>query len=509
MEYYKPTVLQDFGGGWNPKWALNAAQLQVNQSPYMVNADYAARFAITKRRGTSLVGNATSGAGGCSSLWNFTKMNGTEILMRAHTTVLQYLSAGTWTDLQTGLSSGAKFDSVVIGDTVYYGNAVNDFAYWTGTGAATTNAGLPKGNIYAQAFFRLWIAGITANPNRLSYSDVNAYTTFSSSEDFPSKIKSIKNFFTRDGVETLLVFLENGYLYDVGFDTGGIYKRLVRIGVGSLSHRATKQLQNYNFVVDIFKSVSAVGYEEGTQDIRATSRSSFIEDYLDTLTLSSSAAIYSKRNYVLAAQDPNGSTNNVELVYHEIYDSWRLYSGHAAADYTIYQGKVTFASATDLNVYQYDSEKYSDNDVPIYFRYDTRGIDLEDPIRDKVCRYVKIAGFISTGCNITVKSIADGRFSSPLSTKTISGNGAYVDPTVAYPFGSAEYGAIPFAGLGGTSSTIEVRPFWVAMMLPEKKFDDLRLSFTNYQKDVDFIITHIKPVMAMAADDHIPVVNQI
>lgn len=509
MEKYKPLALQDFGGGWNPKWALNATQLQVNQSPYMVNADYAARFAITKRRGCTIVGNATSGAGGCSSVWTFKKLDSTEILMRAHTTVVQYLLAGVWTDLQTGLSSGAKFDSVVDGDTVYFGNAVNDFAYWTGSGAATTNAGLPKGNIYAQAFFRLWIAGVTANPNRLHYSSVSAFTTFSSNTDFPSKIKSIKNFFTRDGVESLLVFLENGHLYDVGFDASGIYKRLVRIGVGSLSHRATKQLQNYNFVVDIFKSVAAVGYEDGTQDIRATSRSVFIEDYLDTLSLTNAASTYARKNYILAGQDPNGATNNIELIYDENYDSWRLYTGHAVNDYTIYQEKVTFASATDLNVYQFDSEKYSDNDVPIYFRYDTRALDVEDPIRSKICRYVKIAGFISTGCNITVKSIADGRFSSPIATKIISGDGAYVDQSVSYPFGSAEYGAIPFAGFGGTSSTIEVRPFWVAMMLPDKEFDNLRLSFTNYQKDVDFIITDIKPLMSFMAEDRIPATNMI
>lgn len=509
MEYYKPVVLQDFGGGWNPKWALNATQLQVNQSPYMVNADYTARFAITKRRGCTRVGDATSGSGGCMSVWNFTKLDGTEILMRSHTTVVQYLSAGTWTNLQTGLSDGARFDSVVDGDTVYYGNAVNDFAYWTGTGAATTNAGLPKGNIYALAFFRLWIAGVTANPNRLHYSNTAALTTFASSTDFPSRIKSVKNFFTRDGVESLLVFLENGHVYDVGFDSGGIYKKLVRIGVGSISHRATKQLQNSNFVVDIFKNVRAVGYEENTPDIRATSRSVFVEDYLDTLTLTNSAALYAKKNYLLAAQDPDGATNNIELLYDENYDSWRLYSGHAVNDYCLYQGKVTFASAVDRNVYQYDSEKYSDNDVPIYFRYDTRALDLEDPIRSKVCRYVKISGFISTGCNITVKSIADGRFSSPLATKTISGDGAYVDPSVTYPFGSAEYGAIPFAGLGGTTSTIEVRPFWVAMMLPDKKFDDLRLSFTNYQKDVDFIITHVKPLMQNVAEDRIPADNMI
>lgn len=514
MDKYKPLVINDFSGGWNPKWALNATQLFVNQSPYMVNADYTARFALTKRRGVTRVGNATAGSGGLWSLWNHTKLNGTEYLLRSYGTVVQYLNGSTWTNIQTGLSNNAKFDAVSIGDSTYYGNAVDAFAYWDGT-SVTTNGANPKGNIYASAFFRLWIAGVTANANRLYYSQTNGPTAFSGgdsgSTDFPAVIRALKSFYTRDGQESLQVLLANGDLYDVGFDTVGIYKRKVRLNVGAVNQRCVKQLENYNFTVDIFSNIRGIGYEENQQDIRANSKSVFIEDYLRTLTFTNACAAYKDKTYILACQDPNSSINNIQLLYSETYDSWRLYSGIGANDYAIYQNKLHFASAADLNVYAFDSTEYGDDNVAIYFRYDTRDLDLDDPIRYKEGRYVKVSGFISSGCEITVKCYVDGNISNPIFTKIISGDGAYVSGGTSYPWGQAVWGTVPFAGFGGTESTIPVRDFWVAIGLPggSVPFDKIRFSFENDQKDVDFIITEIKPVLAYQAEEKIPVDHQL
>jgi len=512
MEKYKPIVINDFSGGWNPKWSLNATQLLVNQSPYMANADYAGRFALTKRRGIVRVGDATTGSGGITSLWSHKKLDDTEYLLRAYSTFVQVLTAGVWTNIQTGLSSNAKFDAVTIGDSTYYGNAVDNFAYWDGSSVSTSGAN-PKGNIYASAFFRLWIAGVTANRNRLYYSSVNAPTTFtggsSGSEDFPSKITALKSFYSREGQESLQVYLGNGDVYDVGFDSVGIYKRKIRLNVGAVNQRVVKQLENSNFTVDIFSNIRGLGYEDGRADIRATTRSFTIEDYLKTLTMTNACAAYKDRTYILSAQDPNGSANNIQLLYSEDYDSWRLYTGIGANDYAEYGGKLHFASSTDLNVYRYESSEYSDDDVAIYFRYDTRDLDAEDPIRYKTARWVKVSGYISELAEITVKCYVDGNTNSPILTKSILGTGDYVASTNVYPWGSVEWGTVPFAAFGGTESTISVSDFWVAIALPPVPFDKIRFSFENDQKDVDFIITEIKPLLDLEAEEKIPVAHQL
>jgi hypothetical protein len=287
MDGFKPFLWNDFSGGWNPKWALNATQLQPNQSPSMVNVDYAAKYALTKRRGTVLIGDVTAGAGSIKSIFNFVKVDGTETLIRSYSTFHQSLVAGVWTNFQTGLTADQQFDYASDGTFVYFGNAVDDFAKWDGT-TVTTSAGNPKGNIFAIAFFKLFVAGVTAFPYRLYYSQTGVLDTFaggtSGNTDFPGKIKSIRSFYTRDGGEALLVFIANGSLYQIDFDGSGILtKRLIRSSIGSVSHRATKQLENYNFVVDIFKNVRGVGYEQNLADVRASTRSIYIEDYLRTL----------------------------------------------------------------------------------------------------------------------------------------------------------------------------------------------------------------------------------
>lgn len=479
----------------------------------MVNMDFASKYAITKRRGTVRVGDGTAGSGGIISIGVLKKLDDTEILMRSYSTFMQSLVAGVWTNFRTGLSADKKFDFQTIEGVSYFGNAVDDFAWWDGT-TLNTSAGNPKGNIYATGFLRLWVAGVIANPNRLNYSGAGTPSDFTigaggGNTDFPSRIRSLAGFFTRDGAESLQVFLENGDVWDVGFDSGGIYKKRIRRNVGALSHRATRSLENYNLVLDTFKNIKSVGYEEGFADVRASSRSLFVEDYLRTLTLENSAAIYAYKDYLMAGQDPLGTVNNVELIYREDYNAWRLYTGHQVNDYVVYQNKVHFASATDLNVYRYDSLAYSDDETPIYCRYDTKGFDFNDPIRGKNVRYVKIAGFISENCDIHVKLIGDGHSANPLKTAIIKGNGAYVDPTLVFPWGSAEWGAIPFAGLGGIDSSIQLKPFWVAIQLGAATLDQLTISLENYQTDVDFVITTIKPLYSFLAEERIPVTNQL
>jgi hypothetical protein len=517
MEKYRPVVLQDFSGGWNSKWAINATQLEENQSPYLVNIDYAARFAFTKRRGTVRVGDNNATAGSGKSIFNFKKLDGTEVLIKSHTTVLQYLNAGIWTDFKTGLTSGLKFDFVSNGTLVAFCNGTDNYATWDGT-TYTEYAAAPKGNILCVAYFKVFVAGVAAQPQRLYYSDTGSFSSFSGgssgSTDFPGRIMSAISYYNRDGLEAVQVFLSNGQLYEFGFDSSGTpYKHVIRQSVGAVSHRATRQLENYNFVVDIFQAVRGIGYEENQADVRASSRSILIEDYLKTLNVSNAAAEYAFRTYMLAAQDPNGSTNNVEVLYDELYNSWRLYTGHQVNQYTIYQNKVTFVCATDLNVYQYDSTKYQDalgeSAVPIYCEYNTRSLDFGDPIREKGVRYIKVAGFISTGCLLQVDGYSNNSIISPIFTKVINGDGAYVQSAVSFPWGAAAWATQPFASFGGTTSTIQVRPFWVAIQVSSTNFNDIRLKFSNYQADVDFIITDIKPLHTLLAEERIPVVNQL
>ena len=497
---YKAPVLQDFSGGWNTKWALNATQLQENQSPYLKNVDYTSRFAFTKRRGLEILGNSTAGTGSVKSLYTFVKRDGTEILMRSYAQRMQYLNGSTWTDISgaTSFTADLKFDFETYKDTVYFCNGTDDFMSWPGSGAVTSFAGNPKGTIFASAFLRLWVAGVSTDPALLYYSAPDAFTNFSSggagNTSFQYAIKSLIPFFDSSGNELLQVLLINGDFFHVGFDsTGTIYKRRVRRNVGSLNHRATKQTENSNFILDIAKQIRGIGYEQYINDIRSNSKSVLIDSYLSTLTMANACGAYLAKNYILSAQTASASANNVAIVFDENYSSWRLYDGFGANQYAVYGNKLAFASSTDLNVYRFNSELYADNNVPIISIYQTRDLDFDEALDEKTCRFVKIQGLISPGCTLTVKGYFDGQTYSTAFTKTISGSGAYVSATPVSTLGSDELGAIPFAGLGGTTSSIALYPFNVILSIPPTPFDSLRLEFKNEQKDVDFVIFHIKP----------------
>lgn len=500
----KPIVLiNDFSGGWNTRWGLNTSNLLVNQAAVMTNADYSARFALTKRRGVTLVGDATSGSGFITSIWNFTNLSGTQTLIRLHTTKLQKLVSGVWTDFQTGLTAGAYYDDVTIGNRTFYGNAVDDFAYYDGT-TVTTNGAYVKGNIYASAFFRLWIAGSTSNPNRLAYSQTNDPTQMTGGDagttDFPARITSVKSFFTRDGYESLQVYLANGDVYDIGFDSGGIYKRKIRTGVGSISHRATKQLQNYNFTVDIFSNVVGLGYDESRPDLRANRKSFFIQNYLKLHDLSKSAAAYTDDNYILSLRETGSTVNNVIIAYDENYDSWRKYEGIGATAFAIYEGRLHFASSSEPNVFRFDSDAYSDDGVEIDFTYQTRDLDVGDSLRYKECGYLLLAGFISRQADLRVQCIGDSA-STLVADAHIMGTGAYVKTESSDTLGSSPWATTPFAAFGGTSSSIAISPFFVGVRLNGQRHRKMSVLLTNAQKDVDFVITDMKFISDMVAEE--------
>lgn len=516
LSRYKVKTLEDYSGGWNPKWAVNGTQLADNQSPFMANVDYAARFALTKRRGTSLVGNATAGAGSVKSLMVLRKSDDTEILMRSLSTNVEYLNSGTWTLVTGGgiYTANLLFDYAVYKDTIYFGNGTDAFSYWTGTGALTTVPANPKGNIYASAFLRLWIAGQSADRTKLSYSVIDTFADFTNAGTgymyFPAPITSVSSFITSSGAEQIQVYLSDGTAYEVHwnattsqFDRGRIKSN------GSRLHRTTKQVENDNFVLDKAGQIRSQGYEQYLTDIRTNVQSVFLDVYMDTLTTTSACSVYSKKQYLFSAMEAGASFNNVILIYDTDYKSWRRYSGLGANDFVEYGGKVCFASSTDLNVYQFDSAAYTDYkglaDVPIYFEYHTKDIDYENPMDLKRFRWIKVSGFISANCELKMQMFEGGTLSNPLATKTILGDGPYVDPSILYPWGSAQYGAIPFAGLGGVSSSIEMKPFTVMVSLDaDRHSESPKLVFTNYQADVDFIITHIKFYAEEDAPDRVP-----
>ena len=93
-------------------------------------------------------GTASTSESKVTSLHTFRMRDGENVMMRSHGTVLEYYEEGNdeWTTLQTGLSDGAEFDfadyniNTDMQSYVYFGNAVDDFARWSGSHTVLTTA---------------------------------------------------------------------------------------------------------------------------------------------------------------------------------------------------------------------------------------------------------------------------------------------------------------------------------------------------------------------------------
>ena len=506
---YQPVTYQDFSGGWNPKWSVsNATQLADNQSPMMVNIDYISRYAFTKRRGIIQVGNALAASGVPWSLYTFRKADGTEILMASIGTTMYYLNgSNVWTALPScpTFTTSLKFGFETIDGVVYFGNGVDGFYSWDGTSAVVATGGNPKGNIFLGALTRLFVAGVASDPTTLYYSAGGNPLQFGSpggTQGFPDNITSLLAFNLSTGDEVVQIVLSNGDLYHFLFDANGDPSlQHVRSNVGGLVHRANAQVENANVILDQFRQIRAIGYQAYYQDIRSEARSILIDVYMNTLNVTNASSAYFLKNYYVSAQEPGATANNITLLYDENYQSWRLYNGFGANQFTVYgtnqtalATKVLFASSSQPYIFQLEPTAYDDNGIPIYSRFDTKDMDFGVPIDDKNVRFVKIAGKISSGCLLYIYGYYDGETTVPAFTKIIDGNGAYVDVVTPPVYGSFMFGVSSFGGPGGTTTVIPVNPFQVVFSCPGgEPFSSLRLSFVNEQADVDFVITQIKP----------------
>lgn len=135
--------------------------------------------ALTTRKGYAIVGAQISAGNAVLGLHQFLdEGSGTnDQLIAVVNTVAYYLSAGTWTSKRTSLTAGSKARFVNYLDFVWMVNGTEATAVWDGAAAnsfvTTGNAASAPTGKYIEVFRnRVWIAGNTTNPSRVTYSSL-------------------------------------------------------------------------------------------------------------------------------------------------------------------------------------------------------------------------------------------------------------------------------------------------------------------------------------------------
>lgn len=342
-----------------------------------INMNFVDEGFLTKDTGFTLFG--ISEADKCHSLFHYKKKNGTSYILRGKGTKLQRYNPvdRLWSDIigSPTFTENAEFGMVVYDDNLYLCNAVESYYKFDGT-TFTEYASLPKGNILEVFEDRIFVAGVTAQPLTLYYSDAAVPTTFGGTSIIKplgtDSITNLKNYYG-----TLLVF-KSETIWKVTFE----YNQLLSLFVpkieqqsgayGACSRKAAVWIEN-----DIWfftgREVRAIGYTDTISGVFGINNSVISEPIKETLKLIDKdnfdqiTTFYNNRRYYLGIPLSSDTANTI-FVCHTLYkNSWTKYSGRDKAnvlDFMLYdEGIYTTTSSPPYGVLKWNVETTDTEDL--------------------------------------------------------------------------------------------------------------------------------------------------
>ena len=315
------------------------------------------------------------------SMFNYERKDGTSYFIRVLGTYLQKYNTTTllWENTTKTVTADAQMGYVVYDNTLYCSNGVDTAFSWDGT-TFTNIAAIPLGNILAIFEDRLYVAGVTAEPLSVYYSDIATPGTFPGA-----------NVFKPLGVD-VITGLENYYGYLLVFkkksiwkvsrvqDTAGTYynKQELQSGkYGACSRKSIVWVEN-----DIWfytgKEVRAFGFKDQQTGVLGINSSVISESIKETLLTVSDSALpgvichYNNRRFYLSISlsSTTPTVNDTMFVCHTLYNNtWTKYTERDKARcsglYTINDVVYSIKNTTPYATLKWDDSLLDDNSTAI------------------------------------------------------------------------------------------------------------------------------------------------
>jgi hypothetical protein len=346
-----------------------------------INMNFIETGYLSKDTGFSLSGATETTE--IHSIYNFKRKSGTSYRIRAMGTYIQLYNSttGLWANTSKTITAGAKFGYITdsAGDIMYASNGTDTVWSYDGT-TFTDCASIPKGTILEIFEDKLYVAGVTAEPRTIYYSNSGVLTTFTGTDVIKplgtDAITGLKNYYG-----ALLVFKENSIWKITRVqDVGGTYynkQDLQSNTYGACSRFAIAWVEN-----DLWfftgREVRAFGFKDQQTGVLGINDSVISESIKETLlTISESNFPYvhvhyhNRRFYLSVSLNSNTPTlNDTTFVCHTLYkNSWTKYtgrdkakcSGYLSIGDTIY----TIKNVTPYVVLEWDPTLLDDNSTAI------------------------------------------------------------------------------------------------------------------------------------------------
>jgi len=367
------------------------------------------------RNGTTLVGNDT---GSKKQLGLTHWISGsTKVQIKVEDTLIQSLSAGTWSTMSggTGLTTGLDMNFCFANGFLYGFNGTDGVRKINDTTVAQV-ATIPIGKWGVWWRNIMFVGGVAAYPNRVYFSVLGDPETFGVDNWFDIEPGDGDALVGGIGLRDKVLFAKaNSWYYLVGSGTNSFSIYPITYDFGAISYRSIIGYGNDVWCIDREGAIRSVMRNQYGLFSGADMSSEFLEGTISTVNktaLNTACAGY-KDGYLLFAV-PTGSATYPDLVL--VYDGdapvpngkskWTSITGWTPAVFDFYEDGLYFGEAKDDGkVYSWSGN--TDNGTAIACEWIGPQMEIDNEGQKKRFMMLKWFGFPSGNYNVAVSASID------------------------------------------------------------------------------------------------------
>jgi len=402
-----------------------------------------------------------------------------------------------WEVINTGLTDGLRFDSVMFKDVIYITNGTDNYRDYDGV-TITEYAGVGKGKFLVVVNDVAFMGGVATDPSTIFYTASN-----------PTNLQSYANNETVDedngqiltglsNIGALIIAMKERSTYIFNVATPSIEQ--IDYDGGCKSHRSIARVENNMFFLSE-NGVFSLEQRKGTSGtVRGDPLSNDIRtrmDDVDNKTISAGIYWPATNNYYLAVDDSGTSTNRTIYVWSTLVNSWTRYKGINANQFAIWidtNGDEHLVVANAYGGQVIDMETgFDDSGNVINYELRTKTYDFGMPESLITYERADIGGFHSeqSTMDVDIELVTTKKVTR---SKTISFNAATDESggTALASLGIKTLASTPLGGgsSSGTAGDLTLYPFFRHAALYSTGRNST-VKFSKAQKNAAFKLTKI------------------
>ena len=450
----------DYSGGLNN--TSSASEIKRIEASLLRNWDVTYKGRLRRRDGLTKIGDSLS-SNTIDGLHGYLRSNGGKDLLAVHQGDLKYLNSNTWTDLDTGFTSGEKkwIETCPLNDKVYISSNSDELHSWdrastTLNSCLTALASAPHGNVlrwHKNHMFTLNAVKVSSSTyyHRLYWSVIGDPDTWDTTNDYLN-IPGEGNAVTMaDLGDSLVLFKEHSICFLSGWgyqswritatssNTSGLDE-----SIGCLAPRGTTRVGNEIWFIDdegLIRRLYQTDFDAFRNDVIANK----IQGTISTINKSylQNAVAWTWNDKVYFAVPTGSSTVNDTVLVFDIKaykrtgeEAWTTYTGWTptmACDYPSSTAIDMIIGSTVGKVYKHSG--LDDDGVAIDARWDGKEDDYDKTEAYKNYQEGFISGEATADIDIGIyAAVNNGTFSS-LGNLNLSPVGGTLGPSGTFELG--------------------------------------------------------------------------